>query len=64
MTSPCQQYRQLAAKAREQAAASTLQQVKLGYLRSAQHFDKLVAGLERVAEDKARNDAARAEAAF
>jgi hypothetical protein len=61
MNSPCEQYRELASKAREQAAASSLPQVKLRYLRSAEHFDGLVAKLERVAEAKVRNEAARAE---
>jgi hypothetical protein len=61
MTSPCEHYRELAEKAREQAATSSLPQVKLRYLRSAQHFDELVAGLENVAQAKARNEAARAE---
>lgn len=61
MTLAAEQYRQLGAKAREQAAASTLPQVKQRYLRSAEHFDELVAGLESVAEAKSRNDAARAE---
>lgn len=62
MDSPSKQYRQLASKAREQAAASSLPQVKLRYLCSAQHFDELVARLESVAQAKARNEAARAEA--
>ena len=62
MISPTEHYRELASKAREQAAASSLPQVKLRYLRSAQHFDELVAGLEDVAQAKARNEAARAEA--
>jgi hypothetical protein len=63
MNSPCEQYRELASKAREQAAASSLPQVKLRYLRSAEHFDGLVTKLERVAEAKLRNEAARAEVA-
>ena len=61
MNSPCEHYRELASKAREQAAASSLPQVKIRYLRSAEHFDELVANLERVAEAKVRNDTARAE---
>ena len=61
MTSPSEHYRELASKAREQAAASSLPQVKLRYLRSAEHFDELVAGLKNVARAKARNEAARAE---
>ena len=61
MNSPVEQYRQLASKAREQAAASSRPQVKLRHLRSAEHFDGLVAGLEAVAAAKARNEAARLE---
>ncbi len=61
MNSPCEQYRELASKAREQAAASSLPQVKLRYLRSAELFDELVAKLEGVAQAKVRNDAARLE---
>ncbi len=62
MNSPSEQYRQLAAKSREEAAASRLPQVKLQHLRSAQHFEGLVARLEDIAQAKARNEAARAEA--
>jgi hypothetical protein len=62
MESPSEHYRQLASKAREQAAASSLPQVKLQYLRSAQHFDEIVDKLESVARAKARNEAAREEA--
>ncbi len=63
MIPPIEQYRQLAADAREQAATSTLFQVKMRYLRSAEHFEKLVANLESVARAKARNEAAPAKAA-
>jgi hypothetical protein len=63
MNSPIDHYRQLAAEALGQAQASSLPQVKMRYLRSAEHFENLVAGLERFAEAKARNEAARAEAA-
>ena len=63
MNSPTEHYRELAAEARRQAAASSLPQVRLRYLRSAEHFDELVAGLESVARAKSRNEAARAEAA-
>lgn len=59
MNSPAEHYRELASKAREQAAASVLPQVRLRYLRSAAHFDEIVAGLERFAQAKATNDAAR-----
>jgi hypothetical protein len=60
MSSPAEQYRLLASHAREQAAASSLLQVKLRYLRSAEHFDELVATLEDVAQAKVRNEAAKA----
>jgi hypothetical protein len=60
MTSPAEQYRLLASKAREQAAVSNLPQVKLRYLRSAEHFDELVAKLEEIAQAKVRNEAAKA----
>ena len=56
-----EQYRQLAEKAREQAAASTLPQVKRRHLLSADHFDDLAGKLESTAQTKARNEAARAE---
>lgn len=61
MNSPSEQYRQLASHAREQAAASSLPQVRLRYLRSADHFDELLARLESIAQAKVRNEAARAE---
>ena len=61
MNSPVEQYRELASKARELAASSNLPRVKLRYLRSAQHFDELMAGLENIAQAKVRNEAARAE---
>jgi hypothetical protein len=59
MNLPIEGYRQLAAEALEQAAASTLPQVKMRYLRSAEHWEKLAEGLEVVALAKARNEAAR-----
>jgi hypothetical protein len=48
--SPAEQYRQLALEAREQAAASTLPQVKIRYLCSADHLDEFAARLESVAQ--------------
>ena len=60
MNSPSKHYRELAAKAREEAAASNLPQVKLRHLRSAEHFDELVAKLESIARAKVRNETARA----
>jgi hypothetical protein len=58
-----QQYRELAAQAHREAAASTLPQVKMRYLRSAGHFERLIDGLESAARAKMRNEAAKAEAA-
>ena len=64
MNSPMEHYRQMALEARVQAAASSLPQVKLRHLPSAEHFDELVATLDRVAQAKIRNEAARAKAAI
>jgi hypothetical protein len=61
MTWPTEHYRKLASEAREQAAASTLPQVKLRCLRSAEHFEEIIVGMEHVAKAKARNEAARSE---
>jgi hypothetical protein len=55
------QYCELAAEARRNAAACELPQVRLRYLRSAEHFDGLAAALEEVAKCKVRNEAARTE---
>ena len=60
MHSSIEHYRQLAAQAHEEATASALPNVKMRWLRSAEHFEKLVAGLESVARAKTRNEAARA----
>jgi hypothetical protein len=62
MQSPIDHYRQLAAQAHQEAATAALPQVKMRCLRSAEHFEKLVAGLESVARAKMRNEAAKAEA--
>jgi hypothetical protein len=62
MSWPPEHYRRLASEAREEAAASSLPQVRLRYLRSAEHFDGIIVGLEDVARAKARNEAARAVA--
>jgi hypothetical protein len=64
MTWPPEHYRKLALEARDQAAASTLPQVRLQYVRSAEHFDRIILGVENVAKAKARNGAARAKAAL
>lgn len=53
--------RQLAADARASAESSSLPQVKVRYLRSAEQFEDLVAKLEGVARAKARNEAALTE---
>jgi hypothetical protein len=59
MNTPLEQYRQSAAEARQQAAATTLPQVKQRCIRSAEHFDQLAAKLENIAQAKVRNEAAR-----
>ena len=59
---PLEQYRELAANAREQARATDLPQVKLRCLRSAEHFDGLADKLDNVALAKLRNEAAKATA--
>lgn len=59
MSLTIEHYRQLASDARASAAATDLPQVKMSYLRSAEHLDVIVARLERVARAKARNEAAR-----
>jgi hypothetical protein len=64
MISPVDHYRKMALDAREQAVASSLPQVKLRYLRSAEHFDQLAATMETIAQAKSRNDAARENAIF
>lgn len=63
MSLPSEHFRQLALEAREHAAASSLPQVTKRYLRSAEHFDEIVARLERVAQAKLRNEAARVNSA-
>ena len=62
MKATLEQFRQLALDARASAEASNLPQVKAKHLRSAEHFEDLIAKLESVARAKARNEVARAKA--
>lgn len=62
MPSQLDEYRRLAVVSREAAASANLQQVKQMHLRSAAHFEGMVAKLESIARAKARNEAARSDA--
>lgn len=59
MSNLSDQYREMAAQARRKAEAATLNNVRLLHLRSAERLEQIVQRLENVAEDKARNDAAK-----
>ena len=59
MTTVSDQYRQMAERARSEAALATLSNVKRLHLQSAERFDHIAQGLEGVSEAKARNDAAK-----
>lgn len=52
-------YRQMAAKARSDADATVLPNVKQLHSRSADRLDQLVQGIEKVAEAKSRNEVAK-----
>jgi hypothetical protein len=58
-----EQYRKMASKARSEAAAALLPNVRQLHLRSAERLDEIVSGLESVAHAKVRNDNAKREAA-
>jgi hypothetical protein len=53
------QYRKMADKARSDADAAALPNVRLLHLRSAARFDEIVAGMEMVLQAKLRNENAR-----
>ena len=59
MTTISDQYRQMAARARAEADAATLLNVKRLHLQSAEQFDQIAQRLEGASEAKARNDAAK-----
>jgi hypothetical protein len=54
-----EQYRKMASKARSEADAASLPNVRQLHTRSAQRFDEIVAGLENVAHAKVRNENAK-----
>ncbi len=58
-----EQYRKMAGKARSDAAAALLPNVRQLHLRSAERLDEIVSGLEKVAQAKVRNQNAKREAA-
>ena len=58
-----EQYRKMASKARSDAAAASLPNVRQLHLRSAERLDEIVSGLESVAHAKIRNESAKREAA-
>ena len=58
-----EQYRKMASKARLDAAAASLPNVRQLHLRSAERLDEIVSVLESVAHAKVRNENAKREAA-
>lgn len=61
MSTLSDQYLQMAARARSDAEAAELPNVRQAHLRSAERLDQMVREIENVAGAKARNDAAKAE---
>lgn len=62
MSDVIDQYRRMARKARSEAAASLLPNVRNMHLQSAERLDEIISGLESVAQAKVRNDNAKREA--
>jgi len=62
MSTMLDQYRQMASKARSEAAAAKLPNVRQVHLKSADRLDQIAQGLENVAQAKARNEAAKVTA--
>ena len=62
MSDVIDQYRRMADKARSDAAATSLPNVRKMHLQSAERWDEIVSGLESVAQAKVRNDTAKREA--
>jgi hypothetical protein len=63
MSDLAEQYRQFAAKARSDAAASRLPNVQQSHLRSAERWDEIISSLVTVAQAKSRNEEAKRIAA-
>ena len=58
-----EQYQRMADKARLEAAAASLPNVRKMHLQSAERLDQIVFGLEKIAQAKVRNEDAKREAA-
>ena len=63
MSVAIEQYQRMADKARSEAAAASLPNVRKMHLQSAERLDEIVSGLERVALAKVCNEVAKREAA-
>lgn len=59
MSDAIEQYRKMADKARAEAAAATLPNVRQVHLRSADRLDEIVRGMEKVSLAKSANDEAK-----
>lgn len=55
-------YRKLAHKARSDAEAALLPNVRQSHLRSAERLDEIISGLDSVTQAKARNEEAKRNA--
>lgn len=60
MSDQANHYRKLADKARSDARAASLPNVRQLHLKSAERLDEIILGLENVASAKMRNDEAKA----
>ncbi len=63
MSDVIEQHRKMANRARLDAAAASLPNVRKMHLQSAERLEEIIAGLESVAQAKIRNDNAKREAA-
>lgn len=59
MSDAIEQYRRMAANARADALAATLPNVRELHFRSANRFDEIVRGMEKVSLAKSANDEAK-----
>ena len=59
MTDAAETYRKLAAKARSDAAAASLPNVRQLHLRSAERLDEIISGIHSVSQAKLRNEEAK-----
>ena len=63
MSDVIEHYRKMANKARSDADAASLPNVRQLHIRSAERFDEIIEGLESVAHAKVRNESAKRAAA-